>query len=182
MVASGTAASYGGTLLCGMRTAHPDALRAVDVVVRAVADEDARGRVVHAHGGHRGPERLGMGLGPRDLAAKEQGQDQPWGNPEPRPLQPRGSGFPCTPSWLLACPAQGCVTHRTNDRGRCKQSSQSHAAGTAEEGVRLPRYMSVPVARGVSRTGTCVSDIVARCGWRRARGRSYDLDLWICAG
>ncbi len=46
------------------------------VVIRPVADEHALGRIGHADGSHRGPERLRMRLDPRDLAAVDRPVDQ----------------------------------------------------------------------------------------------------------
>ena len=51
-------------------------VRAPDVVEEPVADVDAAGRVLDADRLHGGPERLGRGLGPRDLAGVDGAVDQ----------------------------------------------------------------------------------------------------------
>ena len=56
--------------------AHADALRAVNVIPRTVADEDAPARVGGADRRHRGAERFWVGLGPVDLAAVDRAVDQ----------------------------------------------------------------------------------------------------------
>src|SRR3954447_23441436 len=56
--------------------AHADLLGPVDVVVRAVAHEDGARRVGDADRVERRPERLGVRLGPRDLAGVDRAVDQ----------------------------------------------------------------------------------------------------------
>ena len=56
--------------------AHPHLLGAVDVVPRAVADEDDAGRVGHADGCHRGAERVDVRLPRRGLAGVDRAVDE----------------------------------------------------------------------------------------------------------
>src|SRR5262245_42454310 len=56
--------------------AHADLARAVDVVERPVADEDAPARIGHPDRRHRRPERLRMRLGPSDLTGVDRTVDE----------------------------------------------------------------------------------------------------------